>query len=136
MANTKKSTKKITMAEFKAWLEGVEELQPEGWFPNAEQWKRIREKISTVAVTERAAPPPRQKDDGLRPYVPFQPPATQHQARSGLTPINGALIPPPPVPGGVPDDVPIINKTPVIPSNIPSSIVPNKAKGKVTSTFA
>lgn len=39
----------ITIAEFKQWLSGVEDMQPDGWVPNAEQWKKIRAKIASVA---------------------------------------------------------------------------------------
>lgn len=38
----------ITLAEFKAWLQGVEDMQPANWSPNTEQWKRIREKIDHI----------------------------------------------------------------------------------------
>lgn len=38
----------ITIKEFKMWLEGVEEMQPEGWTPDERQWKRIREKLETI----------------------------------------------------------------------------------------
>jgi hypothetical protein len=38
-----------TLSEFKAWLAGVEELQPEDWAPNKEQWALIRNKINNIA---------------------------------------------------------------------------------------
>ena len=44
----KKKKKDITLDEFKAWLEGVEELQPTGWAPDANQWKLIRNKIECI----------------------------------------------------------------------------------------
>jgi len=44
----KKRAKKITMMEFRAWLQGVEEMQPAGWCPDETQWKVIREKINTI----------------------------------------------------------------------------------------
>lgn len=40
---------KISVREFRAWLSGVEEMQPDGWSPDAGQWKKIREKINTLA---------------------------------------------------------------------------------------
>jgi len=48
----KKSNKnrKISMSEFKAWLDGVEEMQPSGWVPNSEQWRTIRDKIETIEI--------------------------------------------------------------------------------------
>jgi hypothetical protein len=44
------SKKKITLSEFKAWLQGIEEIQPPGWSPTAEQWTMIRKKIDTIEV--------------------------------------------------------------------------------------
>ena len=44
----KKSTKKITLSEFRAWLSGVEEMQKLDWFPSAEQWQTIRDKINLI----------------------------------------------------------------------------------------
>lgn len=46
----KKVKKTVTLAEFKAWLEGVEELQPDTWTPTAEQWKLIRNKINMIVA--------------------------------------------------------------------------------------
>lgn len=40
--------KRVTLNEFQAWLDGVEELQPDGWTPSAAQWKLIRDKISNI----------------------------------------------------------------------------------------
>lgn len=40
--------KKITVKEFRMWLEGVEEMQEDGWTPSPAQWTRIREKIDTI----------------------------------------------------------------------------------------
>lgn len=49
----------ITLDKFKAWLEGVEEMQDDNWFPTAVQWNKIREKIDLIG-------------DGLNGYVPVQ----------------------------------------------------------------
>ena len=35
----------ITVKEFKMWLQGVEEMQPDGWSPDQRQWAKIRAKI-------------------------------------------------------------------------------------------
>jgi len=43
-----KRKQKQTLKEFQAWLQGVEELQPEGWSPDADQWKLIRAKIDGI----------------------------------------------------------------------------------------
>ncbi len=48
----KPSNKKITLNEFHAWLEGVEELQPDGWSPDADQWELIRNKIMNIVEAE------------------------------------------------------------------------------------
>lgn len=38
----------LTIAQFEAWLEGVEEMQPDDWTPSEAQWKRIRAKIAKL----------------------------------------------------------------------------------------
>jgi len=43
-----KSRKKTTLVEFRAWLEGVEEMQGDEWVPSIEQWRRIRNKIDMI----------------------------------------------------------------------------------------
>lgn len=45
-----------TLALFKAWLSGIEEMQGEDWTPNATQWKRIKDKL--MLIEENAAPEP------------------------------------------------------------------------------
>jgi hypothetical protein len=53
---TKRASKKeYTLAEFKAWLEGIEELQPNNWAPDAGQWKVIRDKLMNI-IEEEPAP--------------------------------------------------------------------------------
>ena len=57
MATKKKTTKTqkertVSFSEFQAWLEGVEEMQPDDWAPSLEQWRRIRSKIDTVVTDE------------------------------------------------------------------------------------
>ena len=47
----------ITINEFKMWLEGVEEMQPENWSPDKRQWDRIREKINQLEATVQPAQP-------------------------------------------------------------------------------
>jgi hypothetical protein len=42
------ASKDISLAEFKAWLQGVEDMQPDNWAPSKEQWNRIREKIDLI----------------------------------------------------------------------------------------
>lgn len=40
--------KKISFQEFKAWLQGVEEMQDEGWTPTGVQWQKIKEKLNQI----------------------------------------------------------------------------------------
>ena len=40
--------KRVTLNEFRSWLEGVEELQADEWAPTKEQWKLIRVKIDSI----------------------------------------------------------------------------------------
>ncbi len=48
----KKRQPKQTLAEFRAWLLGVEELQPENWSPNRDQWLLIRTRIDKIIEPE------------------------------------------------------------------------------------
>lgn len=41
-----------TVKEFKAWLEGIEQVQDKKWVPNAKQWKLIRDKINSISEVE------------------------------------------------------------------------------------
>ena len=77
--------KKLTVKEFTMWLQGVEEMQEEGWTPTGTQWKRIRDKINLI--DDKPAPvsrivAPSAPDDG-RPAV-FGPTAAPVYAPSGL----------------------------------------------------
>jgi hypothetical protein len=82
--------KKISVREFRMWLQGVEEMQEDGWTPSTQQWSRIREKIDLIEDSV-AAPP----------AMPLPPPtyASPNVRAPGL-----AVIPPesnfPPVPAG------------------------------------
>lgn len=52
MLKAKKKTKKCTLSEFRAWLSGVEEMQPTDWIPNKDQWLLIRSKIDSIMEEE------------------------------------------------------------------------------------
>lgn len=45
MAEDKKT---ISVKEFRMWIQGVEEMQDDGWVPDARQWKLIRAKIDQI----------------------------------------------------------------------------------------
>jgi len=47
----------ISLEEFRAWLQGVEEMQEDDWAPNTTQWKKIREKIDNIAASQQAFVP-------------------------------------------------------------------------------
>ena len=108
--------KRITLSEFRAWLQGVEELQPKGWSPNTEQWKLIRDKID--AITESKPQVVEQQivhvqNNGPRP--PFQ-------GQPAPRPQGPAFIPPaPPVPGGVPADAIVTGVAPKLGDLPPAS---------------
>jgi len=40
--------KKLTIPEFKAWLDGLSDIQPEDWAPDLNQWKKIKLKIQSL----------------------------------------------------------------------------------------
>ena len=46
--NVKKIVKKQSIKEFKAWLEGITEFQPDDWCPTPEQWNTIKNKINNL----------------------------------------------------------------------------------------
>jgi len=97
---TRKRTKKQTLAEFRAWLSGVEELQPDNWAPNADQWKLIRDKIDGISVPK------------VVPVTAAPVPVTNNVPRSAPYAMQTAHIPPPPpAAGGVPQG-PVTTPTP------------------------
>lgn len=100
--------KKITLAEFRAWLEGVEELQPAGWSPTADQWTLIREKIETIKEPKAEIVEKVVNHTQLQP--PMQPGPNHFQQGRPFFP------PPPPVPGGVPSNLPVMPSNPSLPS--------------------
>lgn len=55
---TDKNEKQITVREFRMWLQGVEEMQDEGWVPSNAQWAKIRQKIDSISDTQAQEPPP------------------------------------------------------------------------------
>ena len=41
-------TPTITLNNFRSWLQGVEDMQEEGWTPSPTQWAKIRSKIDMI----------------------------------------------------------------------------------------
>lgn len=56
----KKIKKSQTLAEFKAWLQGITEIQPTNWAPDAAQWRMIKDRIDNIAEQEGMISPPAQ----------------------------------------------------------------------------
>jgi hypothetical protein len=54
--------KKVSVSEFKNWLDGVLDFQPEDWVPDRGQWEKILNKIKQLdentSQPARAAPVP------------------------------------------------------------------------------
>lgn len=51
MAKIKKNNQDntpLTLAEFKAWLNGVSDMQETTWSPNKEQWEKIKSQIDRI----------------------------------------------------------------------------------------
>jgi len=42
------NTNKITISEFKAWLEGITDLQGDDWSPDPKQWLKIKTKLFSI----------------------------------------------------------------------------------------
>lgn len=97
---TVKKPKPVTLSEFKAWLEGIEELQPEGWHPDADQWELVRNKMLSIIEPDYdgyyEAPAPQQNFNS-QPAERYQQPAVQEMPQ---------IIPgPPPMSSALPTDV-------------------------------
>lgn len=43
--------KRVSVSEFKNWLSGVLDFQPDDWVPNEQQWAKIRNKIDQLDDT-------------------------------------------------------------------------------------
>lgn len=96
--------KKITLSEFKAWLEGIEELQPDDWSPTQEQWKKIRNKIDCIVESEPVAVAPAQQAGQRHPSDVLYSPAEQHQTPQQPPQQGEETVPTlPPVPSSIPD---------------------------------
>lgn len=110
----RKVKKEVSLNEFHAWLEGVEELQAANWTPDARQWKLIRDKINCIVEYEyedvQPAPatvvPPQQYQRPVQQPAPFIPPPSS--ALGDVTPdispaakamLEGGKLPSTMVPG-------------------------------------
>lgn len=91
MAKKKKAIKKQTLNEFKAWLEGVEELQTDSWAPDKSQWDKIRTRIENIKPDELTVQPAGR---------PLENPMFATPAPSAPMTIPGYI--PPPITSGIP----------------------------------
>lgn len=80
----------ITVKEFKMWLQGVEEMQPDGWSPDQRQWAKIRAKIDIITEAESIEPVPAKY---ATPYIAprFGPDAAPSNA--GAQPVTAPVMP-------------------------------------------
>jgi hypothetical protein len=92
--------KKQTLAEFRAWLSGIEELQPENWAPDATQWKLIRDKIHSI-IEPKASTADAEMLQKLIESMGNNAPAAQ-QGNPYAQQATAHIPPPPPPVGGVP----------------------------------
>lgn len=68
----------ITIKEFKMWLQGVEEMQPEDWTPDSRQWARIRQKINSIVDA-----PPASQQPGVGQVIGYRDPYAQPSVQPG-----------------------------------------------------
>lgn len=84
--------KKISFQEFKAWLQGVEEMQDEGWSPTPVQWQKIKEKLGQIDLSAQLVAP-RPANVEYRPtFVP--PPESRLEQEVPFTPPPSVMQPP------------------------------------------
>lgn len=126
----KKAVKKYTLAEFKAWLEGVEEIQPNDWHPDLDQWRMIREKIGGIVVPP---PPPiiRQPAEPTSQHVPVRPamiPRPGQMVDPSVLPVTGDT--PPSGAGGAPDMTPAAKAA--LSGKLPNEIATDPTHGSKT----
>lgn len=109
-----KKDKALTVKEFKMWLEGVEEMQADGWTPNDTQWKRIREKINVLIEGQPVYQEMTVPNMGMAPNMPMTVPMPTGNPLEMMN-INPAAFqtpsaPPPGAPFGTNSSAPV--KTP------------------------
>lgn len=85
----KETNKEITLSEFKAWLQGVEDMQPDNWAPSKDQWARIREKIDLIIEGE-----PVSRMNVPRPVVPNAPLPARLAPAQPFVPVDQTALAP------------------------------------------
>lgn len=84
--------KELSMSQFRAWLEGVEEMQDEDWHPSASQWKTIRAKFDLIV--EAKAPVAAPIAIGPMPIAPAPAPMYREREWAAPPPIPEAEVSP------------------------------------------
>lgn len=95
MAAKKKKNNDMSIAEFKSWIAGIEDMNEDDWVPNAAQWAKIRAKISLLAEQEMDTmeyPQPVQQFAYQPPPI-YQPPPPQAFTHAMDTNLS-AYVPP------------------------------------------
>lgn len=96
-----KKDKSISVKEFQMWLQGVEEMQPDDWTPDARQWAKIREKISCITAERPPSPAPEFLYRDPRFGAPPPPPPAGEEERPPAFPAGPSSLnttPPPAAP--------------------------------------
>lgn len=99
----KKEVKPISLSEFKAWLEGLDDALGDNWVPSKDQWKRIREKIEVIKEEQTVMNVQAPSSQPISPTVPMAPPGTTLLTEPA--PIMGStldMVPPPASPAPSP----------------------------------
>jgi hypothetical protein len=78
----------ITLAEFKSWMRGVEDMQKPDWHPTKTQWQHIRSKIELLEDTVQPAAPQLQYP-AYPPQYQYHHPSDLSGAESTITYTNG-----------------------------------------------
>ena len=98
----------ISLLEFRAWLQGIEEMQGDTWAPNTEQWKKIKAKIADIVEEEVETSPvparntgpqvwrsgePQAWGGGIAPASPTAPPIPAPRIASPISNTNPTKTP-------------------------------------------
>lgn len=97
---TKKQTKSsgTSLALFKAWLSGIEEMQGEDWTPDAAQWQRIKAKLFEIEEAPPFVPEAAPRYGSLPAYAPQMPPQQMHSGFDVAVGGPAPRLPAPPQP--------------------------------------
>lgn len=89
----------IDVDTFKAWLQGVEDMQSPDWAPNVEQWRKIRQKIDQLEVPEDQ--PQGQQVLPMPSYPIYRTPVPGPGGSIGVIPHSGTVMNPAPPPSSL-----------------------------------